>query len=192
MNEELRNTLVGVLMLAAIAALGVYTFADQRHKGTAGSGLLIHAAFNRVDGLNTGDAIRMSGVKVGEVAGMKLGPNYGAIVDLRIDTPVEIPADTSAAIHTDSLFSSKHIVLEPGADDEAVKPNGTLTLTQDSVVLSELLQLIINEGHANLAKLKAAAAGGGAPKPDDTSSGGPPTLLQDMKDPAQPAEGDSK
>ncbi len=157
MSEDTRNILVGVLMLAVLAAIAVFTFSDQRHKSAAGA-RLIHAAFNRVDGLNLGDQVRMSGIQVGEVAGMHLGKGYSAIVDLRIDTPVEIPADTSAAIHTDSLFGSKHVVLDPGADDKEVAAGGTLTLTQDSVILSELLQLIINEGKANAAKLKAATA----------------------------------
>jgi ABC-type transporter Mla subunit MlaD len=105
---------------------------------------------------------------------MRLGPNFEALVDLRIDNPVGLPTDTSAAIHTDGLFGSKHVVLVPGADDTELKAGGRIDLTQDSVVVTDLLDLIIGEAKANAAKredelnkAKAASAPADAPAPKD-------------------------
>ena len=78
--------------------------------------------------------------------------------------PIELPTDTSAAIHTDGLFGQKHVVLVPGAEEKILKSGGAITLTQDSVLVSDLLDLIIGEGRA---KLKKSAPPAEAPKPGD-------------------------
>jgi phospholipid/cholesterol/gamma-HCH transport system substrate-binding protein len=114
---------------------------------------------------------------------MRLGPHYTAIVDLRIDMPIELPTDTSAAIHTDGLFGQKHVVLVPGADDKVLKAGSSITLTQDSVLVGDLLELIIGEGKAKLGK-KEPAKSTEAPK---TSPGSPGSLMAPLlSDPADP------
>ncbi len=177
MSEDGRNILVGVITLIALFMLGSLTFGGKSI-GAAATGYTIQASFGRIDGLNTGDEVRMSGIKIGEVARMRLGDNFAAIVDLRIDSPIELPTDTSAAIHTDGLFGSKHVVLVPGADDAVLKAGGKIDLTQDSVVVTDLLDLIIGEAKSNAAKREKAAAEQAAPQkiapgsetPSETSS----------------------
>ena len=68
----------------------------------------------------------------------------------------ELPLDTSAAIHTDGLFGSKFVVLEPGAEEDVLQSGDEFTYTQDAVVVSDLLDLIIAEGKAARAKREAA------------------------------------
>jgi phospholipid/cholesterol/gamma-HCH transport system substrate-binding protein len=174
MSEDGRNILVGVLALIALGLLGAVTFGGKSVGAAAGGGYVVTAIFNRIDGLNVGDEVRMSGIKIGEVSRMRLGPNFEALVDLRIDNPVGLPTDTSAAIHTDGLFGSKHVVLVPGADDTELKAGGRIDLTQDSVVVTDLLDLIIGEAKANAAKredelnkAKAASTPADAPAPKD-------------------------
>lgn len=164
MSEDGRNILVGVIALIALGLLSSVTFGGKKVGAAASSGYVVSASFNRIDGLNVGDDVRMSGIKIGEVSRMRLGPNFEAIVDLRIENPVGLPTDTSAAIHTDGLFGSKHVVLVPGADEAELKAGGRIDLTQDSVVVTDLLDLIIGEAKSNankrdteLNKAKAAA-----------------------------------
>ena len=45
------------------------------------------------------------------------------------------------------LFGSKFVVLEPGAEEALLTSGGELNFTQDAVVVSDLLDLIISEGH---------------------------------------------
>jgi phospholipid/cholesterol/gamma-HCH transport system substrate-binding protein len=54
--------------------------------------------------------------------------------------------DTSAAIHTDGLFGGKFIVLEPGAEENILNNEDEISLTQDAIIVSDLLELIISEG----------------------------------------------
>jgi phospholipid/cholesterol/gamma-HCH transport system substrate-binding protein len=165
MSEDGRNILVGVLALIALSLMSSVTFGGKKVGAAASGGYVVQAGFNRIDGLNVGDEVRMSGIKIGEVLRMRLGPNFEAIVELRIDNPIGLPTDTSAAIHTDGLFGSKHVVLVPGADEAELKQGGRIDLTQDAVVVTDLLDLIIGEAKSNAAKrdnelnkAKAAAA----------------------------------
>ena len=187
-REDVRNIVVGVVTLAALFALGSLTFGGKSLEAAA-TGYVIRASFGKIDGLNVGDSVRLSGIKIGEVSGVRLGANYAAVVDLRIDSPIELPTDTSAAVHTDSLFGSKHVVLVPGAEDRLVKPGGMISLTQDSVMVSDLLDLISGEGRSKLAKKPAqepagqGANQGAAPLP---GQGEPGSLMAPLlNDPAQ-------
>ncbi|NQW01963.1 MAG: MCE family protein [Rhodospirillales bacterium] len=110
------------------------------------------AKFNKVDGLSEGSAVRMGGVRIGSVAKMDLDEKYRAVVTLDIDKGYPYPKDTSASIHTDGLFGGKFVVLEPGAEEAVIQTGDEIFLTQDAVIVSELLELIISEGKAAMAK----------------------------------------
>lgn len=111
----------------------------------------IFAMFNRVDGLAVGDDVQLAGIPVGKVDSMTLGPNYRARVGFRITSNVAIPTDTSVSIQTDGLFGRKFVVLEPGGDERMLADGSTITFTQDSLIVGELLDLIITEGRAQRA-----------------------------------------
>ena len=79
------------------------------------------------------------------------------MISLKIDPEVNLRTDTSAAVHTDGLFDSKFIVLEPGAEKEDLESGEKITFTQDALVDSDLMELIIiSKGKAAQAKRKAA------------------------------------
>jgi phospholipid/cholesterol/gamma-HCH transport system substrate-binding protein len=79
---------------------------------------------------------------------MAIRPDYRADVILEIDRNIKLSSDTSAAIQTDGLFGGKFVLLEPGGDTEYLKDGGVLAYTQDAVIVSELLDMIIAEGNA--------------------------------------------
>jgi len=135
--------------------IGVMSFSSSRIE--ASTGMIIYAVFNRIDGLQVGDEVRIAGIKIGDVSSMKLGNGFSAIVGLNVETDAKFPSDSSAAIHTEGLFGSKFVVVEPGADEEYLKAGDTIDLTQGSIVVQDLLELIIGEAKANRAKMEAAA-----------------------------------
>ena len=150
MKGEVRDILVGSLTLVVLVAISVMSFAKSNlsEVGTYN----IKATFSRIDGLLKGDEVRMGGIKIGTVVGERLTDTYRAVLTLRIDSSVELPRDTSAAINTEGLFGSKYIELEPGGDIEALKAGDSITMTQDSLVIEDLLDLIIGEAKAQRAK----------------------------------------
>jgi len=156
MHEDTRNILVGAVTVIVLVWVGVLSFSGSKIEG-GGSGITIHAIFNRIDGLQVGDDVRIAGIKIGQVTGMRLDADFAATVDMNIDTDAILSSDTSVAIHTEGLFGTKFIVLEAGAEEDEIKAGDTLDQTQDSVVVQDLLDLIIGEAKSNQVKAKAAA-----------------------------------
>ncbi|NQV57838.1 MAG: MCE family protein [Rhodospirillales bacterium] len=154
MSEDVRNIIVGGITVFVLVVIGVASFSSSKIE--ASNGISINAVFNRIDGLQKRDEVRIAGIKIGEVTSLTLGKGFSATVGLNIETDAKIPTDSSAAIHTESLFGSKFIVIEPGAADGFVAAGDTIDLTQDSIVVQDLLELIIGEAKANQAKMKAA------------------------------------
>jgi phospholipid/cholesterol/gamma-HCH transport system substrate-binding protein len=132
------ETLTGAVVLVVVAAFLAYAVA---HSGrTAGSGYPLQARFDHIDGLNVGGDVRIAGVKVGTVTDEQLDTkSFGAVVTMTVRDGIQLPKDTGAAITSESLLGGKYISLSPGGDDANLKPGQTITVTQSSVSLEELL-----------------------------------------------------
>ncbi len=148
MNQEIREIVIGAatVVLLVGAMVGMNTRFELSEAGTD-AGLVIRAKFNKIDGLDEGSEVRLGGIRIGYVSAMSLDDQFSAVLAFTIDKSVLLPTDTSAAIHTDGLFGSKFVVLEPGAEEALLKSGEELNFTQDAVVVSDLLDLIISEGH---------------------------------------------
>lgn len=151
MTIESREITVGAAVVASMLAVMVFLYTGAEDVPGQGSGTRVTADFNRVDGLIEGDPVFLSGIRVGTVEKMFLNEHYRIVVALRLDEDVNVPIDSSAAIHTDGLFGGKFIVLEPGGEETPMQNGTKITFTQDAVVVSELLDLIISEGKAKRA-----------------------------------------
>lgn len=152
MNQETRDGLAGAATVVAGIVIAIMTF--QGPAAAPAGQYRIEAAFSQVDGLFVGDEVRMGGIKIGEVVSNSLDDTFTARLGLSIDVAVKLPADTSAAIHTDGLFGTKFIELVPGGDEESIPPGGEISVTQGSVVVEDLLELIIAQAKANAKKRK--------------------------------------
>jgi phospholipid/cholesterol/gamma-HCH transport system substrate-binding protein len=150
MTSDVRQTLVGGLVVIAFALVLIFSYGGPDLK--SGGGYYLTANFNRVDGLVEGDEVRLGGIKVGTVIKRFLDENYRAILRFEIDSGIELPIDTSVAIHTDGLLGTKFAVLEPGGEEEYLQPGDEIAFTQDALIVEELLELIISEGRARQAK----------------------------------------
>jgi phospholipid/cholesterol/gamma-HCH transport system substrate-binding protein len=150
-RDELRQIVVGAAAILLFAAVLVLTYAGVVVGADMSSHYRIFAMFNRVDGLAIGDDVQLSGVPVGKVDSMTLGPYYRARVGFGIASDVPIPTDTSVSIQTDGLFGGKFVVLEPGGEESMLADGSTITFTQDSLIVGELLDLVIAEGRAQRA-----------------------------------------
>lgn len=157
MNSSNKETIVGAIVFAVLAVLLGSSYAGKELAVQAAAGdYIVIATFNRVDGLEAGSDVRLSGIKVGTVDTQVLDANYRAVVSMRIAKDVKLPTDTSAAIHTDGLFGSKYIVLDPGGEEEILESGGKIEFAQDAVIVTELLDLIISQGRAKQAERREA------------------------------------
>ncbi len=138
MQRNMAETVLGAVVL--LVAAGFLFFFSQKTDLSPKSGYIINAKFNKIDGLETGSAVKISGVKVGKVIDFSLDPtHYQAIVRMHINSGVQLTADTAAVISSAGLLDGKFLNLMPGNDDEILKPNDTITDTQAAPNLEELL-----------------------------------------------------
>jgi phospholipid/cholesterol/gamma-HCH transport system substrate-binding protein len=123
-----------------LVAGGFLAYAVAHSGRTTGSGYTLHAQFEHIDGLSTGADVRMAGVKVGTVTEEHIDPKtFLAEVSLTVQDDLHLPKDTAAVITSESLLGGKYISLSPGGDDTDLKPGQTISITQSSVSLEELL-----------------------------------------------------
>jgi len=82
----------------------------------------------------------MAGVKIGSVTEQRIDPqNYVAVVGLTVRNDIKLPKDSAAIVTSESLLGGKYLSLQPGGDETMLQPGQTITITQSSVSLEELL-----------------------------------------------------
>jgi phospholipid/cholesterol/gamma-HCH transport system substrate-binding protein len=165
----------GVLLLAA----GFLGYAIAHSGRTDVSGYTLRAQFEHIDGLEVGAAVRIAGVKVGSVTAETIDPKtYLAEVSMDIARDIKLPKDTSAAINSESLLGGKYIGLSPGGDSAMLQPGQTITITQGSISLEQLLGKFIFSASSLATSMKPAAGpnagGNGGPVPAAGQQGAQP------------------
>ena len=108
----------------------------------------LFATFNKIDGLNIGDNVMISGINVGFVNDITLENNYPKI-SMLVDENLNISRESSISIQTDGLFGSKFLVIEIGGEEEYLKSNDSFSYVEDSILLQDLLDNIIKIGENN-------------------------------------------
>ena len=138
MHNSAVETLIGAVVIAIAVAFLVFAYSSTG--GGPISGYEVTAKFNRADGVNIGTDVRMSGIKVGTVAGMALDPmTYNAVLTLALESNVKLPDDSSVRITSDGLLGNQYVSIEPGGSQSPIAPGGEIENTQGSIDLLGLL-----------------------------------------------------
>ena len=146
MKGNLFEALIGAVVLAVAVVFLGFAFTNSDVGSVQGYDVVVK--FDRVDGLNVGSDVRLSGIKVGTVVDQTLDTEtYLAVVRLSIDPAVQLPLDSSAQIISESLLGGRFMALVPGGDIDMIKPGGEIKFTQGSMILENLIgQLIFSAG----------------------------------------------
>jgi len=138
MRNNTFETLVGAIVIAVAAGFLYYAYATTNSASL--SGYEVNAKFQRVDGLNIGTDVRLSGIKIGSVSGLALDPKtYQATVKLDIRNDVKLPDDSSIMVTSTGLLGNSYLSVSPGGSDTMIPPGGTIKNTQGSVDLMSLI-----------------------------------------------------
>ena len=137
-RRNVGEVLTGAVVLLVAAAFLAYAVA---HSGrTASGGYMLHANFDNIAGLGVGADVRIGGVKVGSVIDARINPeNYLAEVALTVRDGINLPKDSSAEITSEGLLGGKYLALSPGGDSAMLAPGSTITITQSSISIEQLL-----------------------------------------------------
>ena len=138
MKGNLFEALIGAVVLAVAAFFLVFAFSTT--DVGAADGYEVTATFDRVDGVNAGADVRMSGIKIGSVTKLELDPQtFLAKATLNISSSVELPNDSSAEITTEGLLGGKYMAIVPGGAEDVIAPGGRIQFTQSSLSLEGLI-----------------------------------------------------
>ncbi|SEC90333.1 phospholipid/cholesterol/gamma-HCH transport system substrate-binding protein [Streptomyces sp. 2231.1] len=102
-----------------------------------------HAVFTDVTGLETGDDIRVAGVRVGEIEGIRIKDRTLAEVTFTVSADRPLLAGAHAVVRYRNLVGQRYVALTEGTGDGTarLRPGGTIPLsrTQPALDLNALL-----------------------------------------------------
>ncbi|MBV9991533.1 MAG: outer membrane lipid asymmetry maintenance protein MlaD [Alphaproteobacteria bacterium] len=153
MQNNTVETLIGAIVIAV--AVGFLYFAYANTNSATLGGYEVDAKFQRVDGLAVGTDVKLSGIKIGTIAGLSLDPKtYQATARLSIRGDVKLPEDSSIMVTSTGLLGNSYLSVSPGGSDDMIRPGGTIKNTQGSVDLMSLI-----------GRFASGASGSAAPAP---------------------------
>ena len=149
-SSSVRDLAVGLFVLAGLAATGYLSLqvGGVSYKGNRGLELI--AIFDDIGGLTDRAPVSIAGVTVGSVKRIELDEYMRARVVMDLDSELELPADTSVAIRTAGVLGDQFLAMEPGADEELLKPGEEIAFTEDALSLERLIgKFVANSGIEN-------------------------------------------
>ncbi len=126
-----------VAMLLVSASL-VIVFGDFRFGSESG----YHATFTDVSKLKAGQKVRIAGVPVGAVSGLKLNPDNTIDVKFGVDSRYTLYSSTRAVIRYENLVGDRYLEITSGPGElRKLPPGGTINAqhTQPALDLDALL-----------------------------------------------------
>ena len=158
MSKRKRETveiLTGAAALLVIAGGVAWTYGGSRG---ATDGYQVTALYRNVDGVSLGSEVRMSGIIIGKVSSLRYdGARNRAVLEMTIRDGIRIPTDSAAKVVSESMLGEKYIKIEPGGNEETLKPGKRFRFVQNSVVVEEVLQRVIIEVEQSRALKKKAS-----------------------------------
>lgn len=165
MRRNVIETVLGAVVLLVAALFVIFAYSNASLRTVSGYTLI--AKFDRVDGLNTGSDVKMSGIKVGTITGQDLDPqSFLAVVHLSVDPRIKLPADSAAEVVSDGLLGGKYLSLVPGADSKLLEAGGEIKFTQSPINLESLI------GQLLFSNQKGSDSGDKTPPSPDGVPGG--------------------
>ncbi len=146
MKRNIVESVLGAIVLLVAGSFFFWAYA-RSDVGDPGGYTLV-ARFDRIDGLDPGGPVRISGIRVGQIRSMELDPvSFRALIRLSIASNIELPADSSAQIVSSSLLGGKYLAIVPGGDDLMLADGDEIQFTQSSINFEDLIgQLIFSQG----------------------------------------------
>jgi len=142
------ETIIGAAAVL-VAALALWLVSAGGKAARAGDGYLLTARFDQVDGLTIGSPVYMAGIQVGSVVKIELAPGtLKPLITLSVRRGLVVPSDSAALVMSDGVLGGKFVRIEAGSETEAMKPGDRFTIVQDSVIVEQILQKIVQGAEA--------------------------------------------
>lgn len=134
--------MVGLFVLIGLLCLGYLAVRLGKLDLFGNQGYVVYGNFANAAGLRRGDSVEIAGVSVGRVDSLRLVEDQ-ARLGLRLDSDVEIQADSIASIRSRGLIGDKYIAISPGASSTVVAPGGLIRETESPPDITDLIGKLI-------------------------------------------------
>ncbi|HVC62526.1 MAG TPA: outer membrane lipid asymmetry maintenance protein MlaD [Acetobacteraceae bacterium] len=159
-RRNFAEVLIGAVVLLVAAGFLAYAIAHSGRDTAAGYQL--YAQFDHIDGLSVGSDVRVAGVKIGSVDSTTIDPKtYQAVVGFTVRDDLKLPKDSGAVVTSESLLGGKYLALSPGGDEAMLQPGQTVSITQGSINIEDLLGKFIFSASSLATGGKGGQAKGG-------------------------------
>lgn len=163
-GRSIAEIAAGAAVLLVTAGFLVFALTNSGRGGVSGPGLTLSARFDSIAGLAPGADVRIAGVKVGSVTDQRIDPRtFLAVLTLRLDGSLRLPADSSAEIASEGLLGGRFVSIVPGGADRILANGGQITITQSAVSLESLLGRFIFSMTEGQGTPRGQQEGGGTP-----------------------------
>jgi phospholipid/cholesterol/gamma-HCH transport system substrate-binding protein len=136
-----RPVIVGLFIIIGLVIIIIGVFSLGKQKKTFVKGFTLNTVFDDVSGLQSGNNVWLSGVKVGTVKRLSFLPNSRVLVSMVIQKSLEpiIRKDSRTKISSDGLIGNKIIVIFGGSSSTAEVANGDFLTAQKALSTEDML-----------------------------------------------------
>jgi len=148
MRNNVVETMMGAIVLLITGSFLYFAFNNAGVGAVSGTTYL--ARFDKIDGLAIGGEVKISGINVGTITGQHLDyATFSAIVEININSDIELPEDTFAKITSEGLLGGNYLVLDPGGSDVLLEEGDEIVDTQGAVDFLGLLDKFAGSDDGN-------------------------------------------
>lgn len=150
-SPERQAAIVGLFVAFGLAILIGALVAVGALSERLGRTVDVHAVFHHVGGLQAGDAVWFSGVRIGTVTSVRFSEGAVVEVDLALERDASpfVRADAEARIGTDGLIGNPIVVLAGGTADAGPVEDGEVLATVEALSAEQVLATF-QENNRNL------------------------------------------
>ncbi len=150
-NQNKHNVKLGLFIFIGLLFFVVGVLAIGNINSAFTKSIIITTVFHQVNGLQPGDNVWLSGVKVGTVKEMEFLPNSDVSVAIKIEKKLQqfIPQNSFAKISSDGLIGNKLIIIYGGDIQSGyIKENDKLAI-QDTYTNEDMMNTL-QENNKNI------------------------------------------
>jgi len=140
MKSRTTDTIVGLFMVAGFGAL-IYLALQLGEIPllSRGTTYVLDAEFDNVSGIKQGASVQVAGVVVGSVEKIRLNEDSYAVISMRVNNDLQVPADSMASVKSQGIIGDKFIAISLGGDEEILGEGDIITETESAVDIESLI-----------------------------------------------------
>jgi phospholipid/cholesterol/gamma-HCH transport system substrate-binding protein len=149
MGRITTEVVVGFFLVLGLVSFGFLAVKLGGIGDVSAGHYMLKARFQSSSGLKEGADVEVAGVVVGKVLNIRFDPaEYESVVELSIPNDVHLQDDAIASVRSTGLIGGKFVKITPGGSDVILQPGETISETESSVSLEELIGKYIFESQS--------------------------------------------